>query len=146
MDYLMLYSGGYEREFRDRWARSCRDLDLNLLLVYGSAIDEPTPWCASYNALFDHLNSDRVDGLIALSACLAAYCGPEGVAQFLQRFRGKPLCSVGMDLPGVPSVVVDNRLGMQAVVEHMVRDHGCRRVAFLAGTAESPEAKVRLQV
>ena len=32
---------------------------------------------------------------------------------------------------------------MEAVVEHLVRDHGRRKIAFLAGTPKNPEAKVR---
>ena len=53
------------------------------------------------------------------------------------------MCSIGIELPGVPSLVLDNRPGMEAVVEHLIRDHGCRKIAFLAGTPENPEAKVR---
>jgi signal transduction histidine kinase/CheY-like chemotaxis protein len=50
-----------------------------------------------------------------------------------------------MALPGVPSLVLDNRDGMEAAVEHLVRDHGVRRPVFLAGTPQNPEAQVRFQ-
>ena len=55
------------------------------------------------------------------------------------------MCSVGIELPGVPSLVLDNRPGMEAVVEHLIRDHGRRKIAFLAGTPKNPEAKVRFE-
>ena len=61
--------------------------------------------------------------------------------RLVERFAGATMCSVGIELPGVPSLVLDNRPGMEAVVEHLVRDHGCRKIAFLAGTPENPEAK-----
>jgi DNA-binding LacI/PurR family transcriptional regulator len=32
---------------------------------------------------------------------------------------------------------------MEAVVEHLIRDHRRRKIAFLAGTPNNPEAKVR---
>ena len=32
---------------------------------------------------------------------------------------------------------------MEAAVEHLVRDHGCRRPVFLAGTPHNPEAEAR---
>ena len=55
------------------------------------------------------------------------------------------MCSIGIELPGVPSLVLDNRPGMEAVVEHLIRDHGRRKIAFLAGTPENPEATARFE-
>ena len=60
------------------------------------------------------------------------------MARLVERFAGATMCSIGIELPGVPSLVLDNRPGMEAVVEHLVRDHGCRKIAFLAGTPEEP--------
>jgi DNA-binding LacI/PurR family transcriptional regulator len=46
----------------------------------------------------------------------------------------------------VPSIVLDNKAGMRAVVEHFIGDHGCRRVAFLGGPQNNADASARLQV
>jgi len=59
------------------------------------------------------------------------------VTRLVDRFAGAKMCSIGIELPGVPSLVLDNRPGMEAVVEHLVRDHGCRKIAFLAGTPKN---------
>ena len=75
--------------------------------------------------------------------CCRPTAGPSGVARLVERFAHATMCSIGIELPGVPSLVLDNRPGMEAVVEHLVRDHGCRKIAFLAGTPENPEARVR---
>jgi DNA-binding LacI/PurR family transcriptional regulator len=98
---------------------------------------------AADNAIYDLLRPDSVDGLIVVSSLLSTYSGARGVARLVERFAGATMCSVGIDLPGVPSLVLDNRPGMEAVVEHLVRDHGCRQIAFLAWTPENPEAKSR---
>jgi signal transduction histidine kinase/ActR/RegA family two-component response regulator len=47
-------------------------------------------------------------------------------------------------LAGIPSITVDNRSGMEAVVEHMILQHGCRRLAFLAGPPNNSDSKERL--
>lgn len=52
---------------------------------------------------------------------------------------------MGIAFPNVPSIVVDNQGGMAAVVEHMIRAHGRRRIAFIAGSPANPEAIVRLR-
>jgi sigma-B regulation protein RsbU (phosphoserine phosphatase) len=145
LDYLSLY-GDYEAEVRDAMDAKCREHDLNLLLVFGRAIHDPRPWSAAYNAVFDLVQSDCADGLVVVSSCLASFCGAEDICRFVQHYRAMPLCSLGVVVPEVPSIVVDNRPGMEAVIEHMICDHGCRRVAFIAGTPQNPEAEIRLQV
>ena len=143
LDHLNAFSGGYEAQLRDALHAKCREAGHHLLLVYGGPVEATQPLDAADNAIYDLLRPDSVDGLIVVSSLLSTYSGPSGVARLVERFAGATMCSVGIDLPGVPSLVLDNRPGMEAVVEHLVRDHGCRQIAFLAGTPENPEAKSR---
>ena len=86
----------------------------------------------------------KVAVLLVASALLSAFCGSGGVARLVERYRSAKMCSIGLALPGVPSLLLDNRAAMAEVVEHLVRDHGRRHVAFLAGTPKNPEAEARL--
>jgi diguanylate cyclase (GGDEF)-like protein len=45
---------------------------------------------------------------------------------------GKPVVLVGHGVPGIerPAVLADNGAGMRAAVTHLIREHGCRRLAF----------------
>src|SRR4051794_3414377 len=143
LDHLNAFSGGYEAQLRDALHAKCREAGHHLLLVYGGPVEAPQPLDAADNAIYDLLRPGSVDGLIVVSSLLSTYCGPSGVARLIERFARATICSVGIELPGVPSLVLDNRPGMEAVVEHLVRDHGRRKLAFLAGTPENPEAKIR---
>ena len=96
----------------------------------------------AHNAVYDLADAGSVQGIVLLSSGLAALHGPEVLLPLCERFRGLPMCSFGLDLPGVPSVVADNRIGMQAVVEHLIRDHGCRRLAFIGGPPNNPDAEI----
>ncbi len=145
LDHLNSFSGGYEAQLRDAIHAKCRDAGHHLLLVYGGPVEAPQPLDAADNAIYDLLRTDSVDGIIVVSSLLSTYCGPSGVARLVERFTHARICSIGIELPGVPSLVLDNRPGMEAVVEHLVRDHGRRKIAFLEGTPENPEAKVRLE-
>ena len=141
LDHLNAFSGGYEAQLRDAIHAKCREAGHHLLLVYGGPVEAPQPLDAADNAIYELLRPDSVDGLIVVSSLLSTYCGPSGVARLVERFARATMCSVGIELPGVPSLVLDNRPGMEAVVEHLVRDHGRRKIAFLAGTPENPEAR-----
>jgi DNA-binding LacI/PurR family transcriptional regulator/signal transduction histidine kinase/ActR/RegA family two-component response regulator len=143
LDHLNSFSGGYEAQLRDAIHAKCREAGHHLLLVYGGPLEAPQPLDVADNLVYDLLRPDSVDGIVVVSTLLSTYCGADGVARLIERFARAKLCSVGIELPGVPSLVLDNRPGMEAVVEHLVRDHGCRRIAFLAGTPRNPEAEAR---
>jgi DNA-binding LacI/PurR family transcriptional regulator/signal transduction histidine kinase/ActR/RegA family two-component response regulator len=145
LDNLNLFSGGYEAQLRDALHARCVEAGHNLLLLYGGPLEAPQPTAAADNTLYQLLQSDSVDGIIVVSSLLSTYCGPKGVSSLVDRYLPARLCSIGIELPGVPSLVLDNRPAMQAVVEHLVADHGCRRIAFLAGTPRNPEAEARLE-
>ena len=145
LDHLNAFSGRYEAQLRDAIHAKCREAGHDVLLIYGGPVDPPRPMDAADNAIYELLSPDSVDGIIVISTLLSTYCGPAGVARLVEGFGHPTTCSVGIELPGVPSLVLDNRPGMEAVVEHLVRDHGRRKIAFLAGTPENPEARSRLE-
>jgi len=143
MGYLALFTGTYDAQIRNAFQDKCRELDLNLLTVYAGALGDPRLWSVDENSVFDLMHPDCVDGLVLISSCLASLFGLDSVHHLAHLHRSLPLCSIGIALPGVPSVVIDNRGGMEAVLEHLIREHGCRRPAFVAGAAGNPEAEVR---
>lgn len=145
LDHLNFFGRGYEGQLRDALYRRCRSSGHNLLLVYGGALDEPTVLSSADNVIFRVIRPDDFDGFIVASALLSTFCGAQGVERLVQKYGGARLCSVGTAIPGVPSLVLDNRAGMDAAVEHLVRDHGCRQPAFLAGTPHNPEADARYE-
>jgi len=69
---------------------------------------------------------NRVSGFVALADAVR----PE----YLDRLAraGKPVVLVGHTVAGRerPTVLPDNGAGVRTVVTHLIRDHGCRRIAF----------------
>jgi DNA-binding LacI/PurR family transcriptional regulator/signal transduction histidine kinase/CheY-like chemotaxis protein len=143
IDNANFFHGCYEASLREALDAKCRQAGHNLLLLYGGALDDPGPTGTADNTIFRAVTSGSFDGIIVASSMLAAFCGSAPVLRLLEGYRPAPLCSIGVALPGIPSLVLDNRAGMEAVVEHMIRDHGVRRPAFLAGTPNNPEAQER---
>ena len=144
LDNLNAFSGGYEAQLRDALHARCRAAGHHLLMVYGGPLEAPQQPDAADNAIYELLRPDSFDGVIVVSSLLSTYCGPSGVARLTDRLAGTPMCSIGIELPDVASVVLDNGPGMEAVVEHLVVEHRCKRIAFLAGTPRNPEARMRL--
>jgi DNA-binding LacI/PurR family transcriptional regulator len=145
IDNANFFEGCYEANLREALDAKCRQDGYNLLLLYGGPLDAPGPMSAADNTVFRVLRPGSFDGIIVVSSMLAAFCGPDPVTRLLDSYRPASLCSVGLALPGVPSLVLDNRGGMEAAVEHLVREHGVCRPVFLAGTPQNPEAQVRFE-
>ncbi len=145
VDYLDLFAGAYETEFRVLFEGMCESLGFNLMFVYGRKVADPDPGYAAHNRIYELLGPQRVDGLIALSSSLLDFCTIEGAAAFFKRYESLARCSIGLAVPAVPSLEIDNRAGMTALVEHLIEHHQYRRLAFICGPEQNAEAKVRFE-
>ena len=143
LDHLNFFGRGYEGQLRDALCACAGKRGHNLLLLYGGALDAPTPLGAAENAIFHMIRPGDFDGIIVAASLISAYCGTSGVARLVERYKPGKLCSIGFSLPGIPSLVLDNRAGMELAVEHVIREHGRRQPAFLAGTPRNPDAEER---
>jgi diguanylate cyclase (GGDEF)-like protein len=87
------------------------------------AFDAPVAW-------------DHVSGFVALADAVH----PTYLARLSQ--AGKPVVLVGHTVAGMtrPAVLPDNGSGIRAVVTHLIREHGCRDIAF---TGYLPATDVR---
>jgi phosphoserine phosphatase RsbU/P len=93
--------------------------------------------------MFDLVSEKSVDGVILLAGTMVNELGVEGLAGFLRRIEGLPLCAIGVEVPGVPSLLVDNDAGVHQAMRHLVDHHGSRRIGFVRGPARNKEAEVR---
>jgi DNA-binding LacI/PurR family transcriptional regulator/signal transduction histidine kinase/ActR/RegA family two-component response regulator len=145
LDYMDFFSGGYGTQIQHALSSRATTLDLNLLMIFGRGLAEPDRGCAAHNAIFDLVGPECADGVIVLSSLLTGFCGLDELTRLVRRYSPLPVCSIGTELPDIPSLTVDDGVGMCAAVEHLVGDHHCRRVAFLAGPPGKPEAETRLR-
>lgn len=145
IDYMTLFAGGYEKVLRDAFHAVASRQGVDLLCVYGRPLSPADASYAAHNAVYDLLHPERVDGIVALSASLSSVLGEHAVRSLLQRFEGMALCSVGVRSAGTPSLIVDNRSGMEAAVSHLIREHGARRLAFIRGPADNVDAQERFE-
>jgi len=67
------------------------------------------------------------------------------VQAFCDRYRSLPMTSVGLSLPGIPSVLIDNAMGLHDVFAHLIQGHDFRRILFACGPEGNAEARQRYQ-
>ncbi|HMA94720.1 MAG TPA: substrate-binding domain-containing protein, partial [Polyangiaceae bacterium] len=143
LDYINFFSRGYQTQLRNALHAEAHRLGIDLLFYFGRALEEPNPHSAAHNKIFQLMHPDTLDGMIVMSTCLCPFCGTDGILKFFQGWPRIPQCSIGIAIPGVPSILVDNRRGMTDVVEHLIEVHHCRRLAFIMGAPANPESDLR---
>jgi len=124
--------------------RATRASNVNTVVVTGG-------WLATdrrpseRNFVYDLIPEATVDGMLVLAGSLSNQCGVEYFTEWLRRFGKVPVVCIGLEIPGYPSVFVDNGVGTYAAVSHLIERHGRRKIACLRGPAISSEATQRAQ-
>ena len=115
----------------------------DLVCFVGEELAHPDDFRAQANAVYDLVGSERLDGLIVWTTTLELFVGQERMAEFLHRFQPLPIVSVERVLPGSPSVLMDERRGMESAVSHLIEAHSLERIAFIRGPANHTGAESR---
>lgn len=142
LDYL--YSD-YQRELRKAVADAASQHAVDVFFVLGQELRVPADGAGRQRVVYDLVSSSGFDGVIVVqSSAFVRWGGVDGMRRYCRRFEGLAVCGVSVDLGDpFPSVMVDNIAGMTAAVEHVIRVHGRRRIAYLGGPDSNSEARDR---
>jgi LacI family transcriptional regulator len=107
-----------------------RDTDFSLLLTFGSGGQQFEQRIRSL--------SGKVDGLLVAEGIL-----PAGELRGLAERIPVVVVAGRRDETSLDVVVCDNVVGITALVSHLVRQHRYRRLCFVAGPKDAPDARER---
>jgi DNA-binding LacI/PurR family transcriptional regulator/signal transduction histidine kinase len=120
-----------------------RQRGVGVICFVGHRIDSPVRAEAAANVAYRIADRRNVDALIVVSSAIATFLDAPAVERLFSSRRGLPQISLGLKVPGIPSVTVNGSDGMAAVVGHLALEHGRRRFAVIGGPASHPEAEDR---
>ncbi len=119
----------------------------NARVVYfsGRSPHSPHPYENGHNIVYDAALNASLDGLIVLSP-LANYSDEDQLVEFLSRYKPIPVVTVNFRSPVGNAVLTNNEPGLGALMNHLINEHGCRKLAFVKGPERNPEAIDRYDV
>ncbi len=125
---------------------SAKKNDLNLICFEGGVLKRPKTqdlhdYCR--NIIYSFAYKNAVDGLIVLSASLGHEITNKELSEFFDSFSPIPIVSIARKLPGVPSVIVDNKTGLRNLLEHLADAHHCERFVLLKGSDNDDDGRER---
>ncbi|MGK3992442.1 SpoIIE family protein phosphatase [Sorangium sp. So ce1024] len=142
MDYVR---GEYQSAVRIGVERAAEAHGVNLVIVVGETLTGQGGAESIQNGIYHLVGAEAVDGILIASATLGNLIGVEGMERFCRGYAPLPMCSIGIALEGVPSILVDNALGIELGAGHLIDEHACRRVAYIGGPTNNGEARLRLE-
>lgn len=124
-------------------AARCKERDINLLLFCGDIINKPITSNSFRPSIYHISHPELFDGIILTSSSMFSYVAPKYINQFCSDYRSIPMVSIGIELEGIPSVLIDNSQGTYDLVRHLIEIHGCRKFAYFAGPRGSYDDALR---
>ncbi|AFZ66431.1 diguanylate cyclase domain-containing protein [Deinococcus peraridilitoris] len=116
-------------------------------MVYsGRELDTALPEFRKANDLYALISPELHRGVIVLSSNFGYRVSDEVFLSFLKRFVPLPIVSVGRSLPGIPSVLVNGKAGMQQMMDHLLHSRRFRRFALVRGIPGNADSDQREQV
>ncbi|NLO61913.1 MAG: GGDEF domain-containing protein [Clostridiaceae bacterium] len=114
------------------------------LATFGvGAFESPVQHMEMRTRLFSLVNPDDFDGIFYVSSSLSNYIGLERFVDFATSFSDLPSAHVGIRHDSLLTFGIDNYSGMYDAVNHLIKEHGRNKIAYISGTRGVYEAEER---
>jgi diguanylate cyclase (GGDEF)-like protein len=142
--------GNYCEELCQGIIDAAEEHDVNLIIFPGWQIRPNELNNHNNNVIYEYVSSRprraNVDALVIASSMLSGHISSQEFHAFVSRYKPLPIISIGVPIEGVPSILTDNRPGFKQLLNHLIKDHGKRRVAFIKGLEGHVDAGQRFSV
>ena len=95
-------------------------------------------------SIYALLERARLDGLLLASQYFVKETVRQRISEII-RLSGTPCIDLGGTALGFETVHIPQDEAMQALTDHLIEAHGCRKLLFLSGHAGNPDAEQRMQ-
>lgn len=96
--------------------------------------------------LFNMAGERNIDGLIVISSAIFNVHNAAEISDFFSRYDPVPAVSIGLDVPGHSSVIVDSQTGFRRLLDHMFKEHSSIHPLFIKGPRGHLEADQRYEI
>jgi len=97
------------------------------------------------NIIYDLPDLNDFDGVISMLATMGNDEAQLKVQSVLEPLKGKPHVSIDVPQDGAVTILFDDQISVEEITEHLINEHGVRRVAFISGPLNSVVAQARLE-
>ncbi len=96
-------------------------------------------------AVSSFVSSKNLDGAIFISGTIMHSYNKQEAASYIKSFKPLPLANISMEIPGIPSIIVNNQEAYESILKELVTRQRCRKFAILGVRGNSTEVKNRIK-
>ncbi len=129
-----------------------KEIDANLFIFPGRYIEgvyadkKRTEYEYQYNTLFSYAFPEDIDIVLVLAGTILNAVSYDRKKEFLKNIGDIPIITIACEIDGYSSVCFDNKSGLKDCIDHLISEHGCRRIGFVSGPETNNDANERLGV
>lgn len=97
------------------------------------------------NSIFGLVKPASFDAALCWASSLSGFAAESEVEEYLESNLAIPLVTFGLKIGRNPVVNIDAYSGMKQLVLHLVKRHGCEKIAFLGGPRAHSSAEDRFK-
>ena len=127
----------------------CKEHNVELL-IYQIGIIKPivsnTGHDYQFLAISSQINEANVDGIVVSSGTQLHSMSKAAFASYLRSYKPLKIVSLANELPGIPSIICDARKSLEALVQYLVKEQGCKRFGIMSVDSDSKEVSLRTEI
>ena len=130
------------QEYLAGMQKAASDYDLNFINFAGAikySLFDDINFIKHYLKTFKFMRMPLVDGLVTWASSLREFLDSDTIITTFSRLKPLPMVDIGyLDIPGIPSIRIDNKYSIEILINHLVAQHHYTRFAFVGSLSSSP--------
>lgn len=128
---------------------AAEEMDVNLVIMPGRSLNSQlndlknTAYEYQYNTIYSYATKENIDALIVSAGTVGQFVTREEFKQFLDGFEDIPIVTIENIVRGYPCIRLSSD-GIKDIVNHLITEHGRRKIAFVSGPKGNTDAEERL--
>ena len=94
--------------------------------------------------IYDLPDLNDFDGIISMPATMGSDIALNKLYEALKPLKGKPHVSIDVPQEGAVTIQFNDRISVEELTEHLISEHGARKIAFVSGPLNSTVATNRV--
>lgn len=128
---------------------AAEELNANLAIFPGRSLDSQldnikyTAYEYQNNVIYSYASKDSLDALVISAGTVGSFVSDDTMKEFIDSFDGLPVVTTENKIGEYPCVRMSGS-GIKDIINHLIKHHGKRNIAFVSGPKSNADAEERL--
>ncbi len=128
---------------------AAEELNANLAVFPGRSLDSQldnikyTAYEYQNNVIYSYASKDSLDALVISAGTVGSFVSDDTMKEFIDGFDGLPVVTTENKIGEYPCIRMSGS-GIKDIINHLIKHHGKRNIAFVSGPKSNADAEERL--